>query len=120
VVNSNVVIADPDTPYSDCAVFDDDTVMELLWQLNPEMNKYINLDCLLPYLNRHKILTRSERSLFKNSSKSQNEKIADLLQVLDGKDNGTVLKFIQALKEETEHVGHKKLCSLIAQRRVIS
>ncbi|XP_065897157.1 uncharacterized protein [Dysidea avara] len=108
---------DPDMPYSDCADFDDDTVMELLWELNPEMNKYINLDCLLPYLNRHKVLTRSERFCFNNSSKSQNEKIAYLLQVLDGKDSGTVLKFIRALKEETEHTGHMKLYSLLAQRR---
>lgn len=111
--------ADPDIPNSDFA--DDDTVIELLHQLNPEINRYINLECLLPYLNRHGILNKTERFHFNMNmtSKSQNERVTYLLQVLDSKDGGTVLKFVQALKEEPDHTGHKKLCSLLAQRRAM-
>ena len=110
-------VGDLGATYS-CANCDGSTIMDTLWQLHPEMIRYIKLNCLFPYLNRHKILTRDERFFFTDSSKSPYDKITKLLQILDSKDDGTVLKFLQALKEETEHTGHKNLCALITQKGI--
>ena len=92
--------------------------MDIIYQLNPQMNKYINMVSLIPYLNKHGILTSDERFYLNNSSKSPSEKVTFLLQYLERKGEETVQKFLQALKEEREHSGHTELCRLLKQRGV--
>ena len=92
--------------------------MDALREIHPEINQYINLDCLVPYLHRHRILTRTDDFHLQNSSKASDEKVAYLLQVLDRKGVDIVKKFIRALKEEPEHTGHKTLCALLVQRGI--
>ena len=92
--------------------------MDIMYQLNPQMNKYINMVSLFPYLNKYGILTSEERFYLSNNSKSPSEKVNYLLQYLERKGDETVQKFLQALKEEREHSGHAELCKLLKQRGV--
>jgi len=94
-------------------MYDGDLIKKILLQLNPEISMYINLDCLVPYLNRFTILTRIERSFLSNPLKSPNEKIAYLLDALEGKDANSVNNFLTALRQEKEHTGHMLLHKMI-------
>lgn len=89
--------------------------MDIIYQLNPQMNKYINMVSLIPYLNKYGILTSEERFYLNNNSKSPTEKVNYLLQYLEHKGEETVQKFLQALKDEREHSGHVELCRLLKQ-----
>ena len=95
-----------------------DSVMDLLYQLNPELNDYINMSSLIPYMNKHKVLTRKERFYLNDASKCPSDKVTYLLSYLEGKDPDTVNGFVKALKEEKEHSGHALLCSLLVQKGV--
>jgi len=92
--------------------------MDIIYQLNPQMIKYINLVSLVPYLNKHGILTSEERFYLSSSHKSPTEKVNHLLQYLESKGEDTVQKFLLALKEEKEHSGHIELCRLLKQNGV--
>ena len=95
-----------------------DSVMDVLYQLNPELNQYINMSSLIPYMNKHKILTRKERFYLNDDSICPSDKVTYLLSYLEGKDLGTVNNFVKALKEENEHSGHALLCSMLIQKGV--
>lgn len=94
------------------------STMDIIYQLNPQMNKYINMVSLIPYLNKYGILTSEERFYLNNSHKSPTEKVNYLLQYLEGKGDTTVQKFLSALKEASEHSGHVELCRMLRQRGV--
>jgi len=97
-------------------VNDGSIIIDILLELNPEMNRYINLKCLVPYLNRYKILTKSDRFYLNNPLTSPDEKMTYLLSTLDEKSTESLHNFLRALKEEPEHTGHQELCKLIAQK----
>lgn len=92
--------------------------MDIIYQLNPQMNKYINMVSLVPYLNKYGILTSEERFYLNSNSKSPTEKVNYLLQYLESKGEETIKKFLQALKEASEHTGHIELCRLLRERGV--
>ena len=94
------------------------STMDIIYKLNPQMIKYINLVSLVPYLNKHEILTSEERFYLSSSHKSPTEKVNYLLQYLDSKGQNTVQKFLLALKDEKEHSGHAELCRLLKQNGV--
>ena len=82
------------------------------------MTKYININYLLPYLDKYKILTRDEQFYLSDTSKSLSEKVNFLLYVLVMKDSNAVDNFLRSLSAEKEHSGHSKLCSLLVQKGV--
>ena len=92
--------------------------MDVLFQLNPELNKYINMSSLVPHMNKYKILTKNERHYLNMDSNSPSDKVTFLLSYLEGKDPATVNSFLRALREEKEHSGHVLLCSLLVQNGV--
>lgn len=96
-----------------------DSVMDVLYQLNPELNEHINMNSLIPYMNKYKVLMKNERFYLNDPSKYPSDKVTYLLNVLDTKDDKTVNNFLKALREEKQHPGHSKLCSLLAQRGII-
>ena len=68
----------------------------------------INPTCLFPVLHDKKLLTEDEVKLLQGTVPEK--KGARLVQILLGKKGGNVLHvFIQALREDEEHVGHKSL-----------
>ena len=85
---------------------DGSVIMDILLKLHPEFNKYLNLDCLVPFLNRYRILTKTDRFIVNNPLKSPNEKMTYLLDALDGKSAEGLCKLLRAVKEEPEHTGH--------------
>ena len=92
--------------------------MDIIYQLYPQMVKYINLDSLVPHIYKNGVLTSREWYYFNNFFKSPTEKIHYLLQYIDGKGEDTVQKFLQALKEEKIHPGHIELCRLLKQNGI--
>jgi len=94
------------------------SIMDIIYQLNPQMIKYINMVSLIPYLNKYGILTSEERFYLNSSSKSPTEKVNFLLQYLESKSDDTVLKFLKALKDAREHTGHIELCRLLKDKGV--
>ena len=95
------------------------SVMDVLYQLNPELNEHVNMNSLIPYMNKYGILTRNERFYLNDLTKSPSDKVTYLLNVLDLKDDKTVRNFVKALKEEKQHPGHLVLCSLLAEKGII-
>ena len=105
---SNSGVANTQTP----------SLMDIIYQLNPQMIKYINMVSLIPYLNKYGILTSEERFYLNNNHKSPTEKVNYLLTYLESKDEKTVKSFLKALKEAREHSGHTELCRLLRERGV--
>ena len=92
--------------------------MDVLYQLNPQLNKYINMSSLVPYMNQYKVLTKNERFYLNDTMRSPSDKVTYLLSYLEGKGPATVNGFLKALREEKEHSGHAVLCSLLVQNGV--
>lgn len=120
LTNNSVIIADArssissvDTSQNTCA-----SVMDALYELHPELNDHINMNCLLPYLNKYKILTGDERFYLSDASKAPSEKVNYLLHLLEGKGSNAVDNFLRALRAEKKHSGHSMLCSLLVQKGV--
>lgn len=89
--------------------------MDALKEIHPEINQYINLDCLVPHLNKYGILTETDYFHLTNFCKARREKVDYLFQMLPSKGAKAVHKFVTALKEEREHTGHEVLCELLVQ-----
>ena len=94
------------------------SLMDIIYQLNPQMIKYINMVSLIPFLNKYGILTSEERFYLNNNHKSPTEKVNYLLQYLESKNEETVKDFLKALKEASEHSGHTELCRLLREKGV--
>ena len=94
------------------------STIDIIYQLQPEMSRYINMMSLIPYLNKYGILTTDQRFHLNSPHKSPGEKVFYLLQYLEGKDEDTVQKFLLALKEAKEHTGHIELCRLLNEKNV--
>ena len=94
------------------------STMNIIYQLNVKMNELINMQTLLPHLNSYLILTRDERFYLSSELNSPTSKVTYLLGLLESKGDETVKKFLQALKEASEHTGHVKLCSLLREKGI--
>ena len=95
------------------------SLMSTVNQLHPELAKHIDLDSLLPYMNRHNLLTSSEKYYLSIESYSPVKKINFLLRYLESKGDIAVKKFIQAIKEEPSHLGHKHLCTVFEKKCIL-
>ena len=69
-----------------------------------------NLSCLLPILRTKGLLTEDESRLLQEMPGYEVRRRSQLVQTLQSKGGGNALNlFIEALQEETEHLGHKNL-----------
>jgi len=98
----------------------DQSIMEIINTLHPEMEQYIVIDELLPFLNRHKVLTRNNREqLGPQSPTTPTMKTRQLLSILDSTGPVGEENFVKALFESSNKVsGHKHLIELLQSEGV--
>ena len=79
----------------------------------------LNLSCLLPKLLNKQLLTDIEYERLGSSNSTEREKNVQFLQILRTKGSTAFQKFLEALREEDEHLGHvdlhKKLSKAAAE-----
>ena len=98
----------------------DQSIMEIINTLHPELERFIKIDELLPFLNRHKVLTRNDREqLGPQSSTTPTMKTRQLLSILDSIGPVGEENFVKALFESSNDVsGHKHLIELLQSEGV--
>ena len=82
---------------------------KLLNTHQPLMVKRLKLLSLVPYLNRYHLLTEDESEQLQNNHLTENDRIMKLISLLKRKGLEGYQKFLQALEEEPEHLGHKEV-----------
>jgi len=85
----------------------------LLRKHQPELIQWISLSELLPYLNRHELLTRPENEVLLNSAVTHHDRVLKLLSFIEKKGPSGYEKFLEALEDETSHLGHKEVVKLL-------
>ena len=74
-----------------------------------EMRIHLDPQIILPNLNRANLLTPNENSFLQNPSKTKDEKVDKIKDLLPTKGEGWWDKFIKCLKETTQGTGHSTL-----------
>ena len=94
---------------------DNQSIMDSLFSIQPEMEQYTVMDELLAYLNKYKLLTRTEREhLGPQSRKTPTEKTRYLLSNLESKGPKGHTDFLKALIASSSAVsGHHYLIKLL-------
>ena len=85
----------------------------VLKKQQPELVRLINLLELVPYLNRHELLTDREDDILQNSLVPHHDRVLNLLRIIEKKGRDGYEKFLQALKEETSHLGHRQVVNIL-------
>jgi hypothetical protein len=83
----------------------------------PELAQYIKLECILPYLNQQHLLTDDENDILLNVMLSERMRILKLLKFIESKGPEGFQRFLRALQDEPEHLGHKELTELFTPYR---
>lgn len=73
----------------------------------------INLSELIPYLNRQELLTSKENEVLLDSAVTDHDRLLKLLNIIENKGHRGYEKFLRALKEETSHMGHEEVISIL-------
>ena len=95
------------------------SILEIITTLNPEMEQYIVVDEILPFLNRHNLLTRVDRErLGPQSTTSPTLKTRQLQSILDSIGPDGEENFVKALYESSSVPGHRHLIKLLQDNGV--
>ena len=78
-------------------------------------HKLINLPALLPHLKSKQLLSEREEDILTNDLHTKQDRVTKLLQFIPNKGRQGFLRFMQAIREEDTHLGHKELCQTILQ-----
>ena len=89
----------------------------LLRKHSPELAQYIKLESLLPYLNKYSLLTDSEYDELLNVVINERTRVLKLIRFIEGKGPEGFQRFLRALDEEPEHLGHKELTQIFSSYR---
>lgn len=89
----------------------------LLRHHQPQLAQYINLESLVPYLNQQQLLTDDENEVLLNLYLSQRTRVLKLLQFLETKGEVGFQRFLKAVADEPEHLGHTHISKLFAPYR---
>ena len=73
----------------------------------------VNLETLVPVLNKYNVITKEESEHLLNTNLPSRQRKRDLTTFLESKGTSGHSLFLRALKEETEHCGHKELHDLL-------
>lgn len=73
----------------------------------------INLSELIPYLNRQELLTSKENEVLLDSAVTDHDRLLKLLNIIENKGHRGYEKFLRGLKEETSHMGHEEVISIL-------
>ena len=72
------------------------------------IKQYINLTILIPYFNKHGVFNSDDIYHFTHHSPA--DRVNNLIERIQGKEEGDVVKFVLALHDSvTEHTGHKEI-----------
>ena len=83
----------------------------------PDLAQYIKLESLLPYLNQQHLLTDDENDVLLNVELSNRWRVLKLLQFIEGKGPEGLQRFLRALAEEPDHLGHEEITKLFTPFR---
>ena len=81
----------------------------ILNELGQELKSTLDLSYLLPGLVKRKLLTDGDVAKLRHPSKSSLEKNEEFLNILKTKGSKAFPKFLEALQEEDQHLGHEDL-----------
>ena len=73
------------------------------------LNNLLDVNTILPYMNRYQLLTRDENEKLTNPYTTTSDKVNYLVEILPRKGNGWLDKFILCLDDSTEGTGHSKI-----------
>ena len=80
---------------------------QILNQLAPTISSSINLNELMPFLQKHGLVTNDENYHLTSAATAPGQGAQQLLQILKSKGDGTLQKFLCCLNSERQHLGHK-------------
>ena len=87
----------------------DESYQRVLRNNERKITDLTNLPCLLPILYAKGLLTEIERRTLQQMPEYEINRSARLVQILLSKGGNAFPLFIEALQEESEHMGHKNL-----------
>ena len=79
----------------------------------------VDLNTLVPVLNRHHVLTQEQSSDLLRSMISHQERKRQLVEFMSTKGEEGYRLFLQALREEREHLGHRQLYKQLPQLHLL-
>ena len=89
---------------------------KLLQKCSCELMRSLNVDSLLPYLQREQLVTHQEFVHLIHPNRTNYEKKQFLLSILPSKGENAYKRFICCLSEDTEHTGHAYLVELLTRQ----
>ena len=81
----------------------------VLNSIAPDFTVLVNMESLVPFLQKHHLLTSNEEYDLLNIIYSPNKRAQMLLGFLKHKGDGCLQKFLCCLNSADEHTGHKEL-----------
>ena len=76
--------------------------------------QYLNIDALLPFLVQQHLLTDQERKVLLNEILTHRLKVMKLLHFVEMKGPEGFMRFMKAISNEKEHMGHREVEELFA------
>ena len=89
----------------------------VLMQHLPMLERDINLSDLLPYLHRHGVLTKQEGEVLLNDAVTHHDRVLKLLSFIEVGGSSVYKRFLQALQDESTHLGHRELVGVLTAIR---
>ena len=84
---------------------------QILDRLATTVSSSINLNELMPFLQKHGLVTNDENYHLTSTATAPGEAAQLLLRILKSKGDGTLQKFLCSLNSETQHLGHKYIAT---------
>ena len=88
---------------------------QILDQLAPTVSSSINLNELMPFLQKHRLLTNDENYRLTNPTTAPGEAAQLLLCILKSKGDGTLQKFLCSLNSARQHLGHEDIATELSE-----
>ena len=88
---------------------------QILDQLAPTVSSSINLIELMPFLQKHRLVTKNENYHLTSPTTAPGEAAQQLLCILKSKGDGTLQKFLCSLNSEKQHLGHKDIATKLTE-----
>ena len=89
----------------------------LLEEHHPDIEQLLDLPALIPQLNAHHLLTPGQAEHLSNEHYSHSQRVVKLLEYIQKKGLEGYKRFLQAIEEETTHIGHKELYAILAKSK---
>ena len=88
----------------------------LLQKHQPQIMGLLDLSSLLPYLDYHGLLTTEELEFLSSDRHEHQKRVRKLLEYMEQKGPEGYQQFLQAIGEETTHIGHRQLFEWLTKK----